>query len=72
MPKILIKYEDLEKNTYKNFKSILEFVNNFIRKKIEIDEKKILKTVEDCSFNNLSKLEKKSWFFRKRQKYKLF
>ena len=65
MPKIFIKYEDLEKDTYKNFKSILIFINNFIRKKIEINEKNILKTIEDCSFDNLSKLEQKIGFGEK-------
>jgi len=72
MPKILVKYEDLEKDTYKNFKSILEFINNFIKKKVEIDEKKILKTIENCSFDKLSKLEKKVGFAEKGKNVNFF
>ena len=33
MPKIIIKYEELEKNTHECFKSILTFINKFIKKK---------------------------------------
>ena len=72
MPKILIRYEDLEKNTYEIFKSILEFINNFIKKKIEINEKKILKTIEDCSFDNLSKLEREVGFSEKGKNVNFF
>ena len=34
MPKIFIKYEELEKNTHECFKSILIFINKFIKKKL--------------------------------------
>ena len=65
MPKIFIKYEELETNTHECFKSILGFINKFIKKKIEINDEKILKTVKNCSFDNLSDLEKKLGFAEK-------
>jgi len=52
---IIIKYEDLIDNTEKEFKKILDFVNDVM--KITIDEKKFLKSINSCQFSNLSKLE---------------
>ncbi len=62
-PKIVIKYEDLHSDTFNNFKSILIFIKKFI--KFEIEDKKIKKTIDICSFKNLSKEENKSGFKEK-------
>ena len=72
MPKIFIKYEELETNTHECFKSILGFINKFIKKKIEINDEKILKTVKNCSFDNLSDLEKKLGFAEKGKNVNFF
>ena len=72
MPKIFIKYEELETNTHECFKSILGFINKFIKKKIEINDEKILKTVKNCSFDNLSDLEKKFGFAEKGKNINFF
>ena len=40
-PKLLIRYEDLNKDTYNTFKKILIFTNQFLRNKIEITDEKI-------------------------------
>ena len=72
MPKIFIKYEELEKNTHHCFKSILTFINKFIKKKIDINDNKILKTIENCSFKNLSKLENKLGFAEKGKNVNFF
>ena len=72
MPKIFIKYEELETNTHECFKSILGFINKFIKKKIEINDEKILKTVKNCSFDNLSDLEKKFGFAEKGKNVNFF
>ena len=63
-PRIIIKYEDLHKDTFINFKKILFFVNKF--KKIEINENKIYKSIEKCSFNNL-KREEENFGFSERE-----
>jgi len=70
LPKVLIKYEDLHKDTLKNFKSILSFIKKFT--KIEIDDVKIKKTIYTCSFKNLSKIEKEKGFKEKLGKENFF
>ena len=70
LPKLFIRYEDLHENPIEHFKSILTFLNKFI--KIEIDEKKIGKIKDICSFDNLSKLENKIGFSEKTKKISFF
>ena len=68
---IVIKYENLIDNTEKEFKKILDFLNKIMP--ITADNKKILKTINSCSFSNLNKMENeygfkeaiKNKFFRK-------
>jgi hypothetical protein len=54
-PILIVKYEDLIIDTKKTFLSILNFLKNFMN--IKIDENKILKTVESCSFESVRKKE---------------
>ena len=72
MPKIFVKYEELEKNTHECFKSILIFINKFIKKKIDINDQKILNAVQNCSFENLSKLENELGFVEKGKNVNFF
>ena len=69
-PKLLIKYEQLKLNTFKEFKSILLFLNKFT--KFEINDQKIDKVIKDCSFENLTNLEKKIGFKEKFGKVNFF
>ena len=59
-PGILIKYEDLIDDTEKELRRILEFLKDKI--KVNLDEKKVKKTVEICSFSKLKNLENKKGF----------
>ena len=59
-PKVIIRYEDLHNDPFIYFKSILSFLRKFI--KFEIDDEKIKKTIEICSFKNLSEEEKRVGF----------
>ena len=59
-PKIIIRYEDLHLDPFENFKKILIFINSF--KKIEIEDSKIEKSVNECKFEKLSKLEQSIGF----------
>ena len=59
-PGIVVKYEDLKDNPNKEFKKILLFLKDKI--KFDLDETKIKKTIELCSFPNLSRLENKKGF----------
>ena len=71
-PKLLIKYEDLNQDTYSTFKKILIFINQFLGNKFEINEDKIKNTIEICSFHNLSKLENKIGFKEKEKNVNFF
>ena len=46
--KIIVKYEDLHHDAFKNFKKILNFVNTL--KTIDVDDEKIKYVLEMCKF----------------------
>ena len=52
---LIIKYEDLTDNTEKEFKKILNFLSNIMD--ININEKKILQSINSCQFSKLRKME---------------
>ena len=54
-PLLIVKYEDLIIDVKKTFLSILNFLKNFMD--IKIEENKVLRTIESCSFDRLSKNE---------------
>ncbi len=60
--KILIKYEDLEKNRLETFSKILNFVNKLINKDNEIDTNKLIKSISSTNFDVLKKREKVEGF----------
>ena len=60
-PILIIKYEDLIKDTKNTFISILNFLSALMD--IKIDEKKIINTVDSCSFEKLAEKEKTEGFF---------
>ena len=70
-PKIIIKYEDLIKNTENSFSKIINFLNK--TNNLQIDREKIIKAINNTNFNKLKKLEeidgfneaKENKFFRK-------
>ena len=57
---IIIKYEDLIDNTEREFRKILTYLKKIME--INIDEKKILKSINACQFSKLSKMEDASGF----------
>ena len=59
-PILNIKYENLINDTKNSLITIINFLQRFIE--VKFDNKKILKTVESCNFENLSKMEKKQGF----------
>ena len=60
-PVLIIKYEDLLKDTKKEFNKILDFLNKLI--KIEIDEKRISMVINSCNFKSLEQKVEKEGFF---------
>ena len=67
---MIIRYEDLKKNSFDNFKNILKFINNHVN--IEIDDQKIEKTITKCEFKNLQSYEKKNGFKERKSKELFF
>jgi len=59
-PVLIVKYENLIKNTNSSLEEIINFIKKFID--IKVDNKKILKTVESCNFKNLRKMEQEEGF----------
>ena len=60
--KLFIKYEDLELNRNETFLKILNFVNELLNKKDEIDEKKLRNSIKSTNFDVLKKEEEKHGF----------
>lgn len=56
----IIKYENLQKDTYKTFLECLNFIKQFYD--IEINEEKIKKTIERTNFSNLQKIDAEGKF----------
>ena len=59
-PILIVKYEDLIADTKNSFITIINFLKEFMN--IKIDQKKILNTIDNCSFDKLVELEKKQDF----------
>jgi hypothetical protein len=59
-PILILKYEDLIRDTKKSLIKIINFLNKFM--KIELDEKKVKKVINSCSFEKLAEMEKKYGF----------
>lgn len=62
---LIVRYEDLLEKTPSVLKDILNFINLFLKRKIEYNKKKILECINECSFKNLSSLEKNIGFAEK-------
>ncbi len=62
-PRLILKYEDLKKNEFENFKKILKFISQY--KEIEINDDKIKQTIEKCNFQKLKIEEKQNGFIER-------
>ena len=60
--RIIIKYEDLEKNTFETFEKLIIFINNLTNDKKKIDKEKILNSIKSTNFSILKKKEKEEGF----------
>ena len=61
-PSLIIKYEDLIKDTNSTFKKVLEFINKVTNSKNNINKQRLSKCVENCQFSNLKKMERENGF----------
>ena len=68
--KIIIKYEDLLKNSYENLLKIIKYLNDMCG--LNVDEKRIQKVNELTNFSNLQSMEKKYGFSERLSKKEMF
>ncbi len=59
---LFIKYEDIEKDKYATFKKIILFINSIFKKENQVDEKKLLNSINSTNFNNLKNKEENEGF----------
>jgi hypothetical protein len=57
-----IKYEDLERETFKVFKSVIEFISLISKDKKSFNREKAINVINSTSFETLKNLEKKRGF----------
>ena len=60
IPRIIVKYEDLVKNSYNSFYKVINFLSNII--KFNLDEEQIKFSVDNSRFEKLQSSEKKFGF----------
>ena len=60
--KLIIKYEDLEKNTTNTFETIISFTNKLMTGEKQIDKNKLNNSVETTNFEKMKKMEEKFGF----------
>jgi hypothetical protein len=61
-PILLIKYEELENETYFTFKKTLKFIKKISNSNFKINEQKIKESIKECEFGKLKELENKVGF----------
>ena len=61
-PTVLIKYEELENETFFTFKKTLKFIKKISNSDLKIDDQKIKNCINSCKFEKLKKLENKIGF----------
>jgi hypothetical protein len=59
---MVIKYEDLIKNTYEVFRDLIVFMNTLTKLNQPIDLQKLNNSIESTRFDNLKKLEENDLF----------
>ena len=60
--KMIIKYEDLENDTFKTLKNLIIYINTLNQTKDKLDEKKINNCIKTTNFEILKNKEKKEGF----------
>ena len=60
--KLIIKYEDLENNTYETFRDIIVFTNTLLNRTERVDKEKLNIAIETTDFKLLKKIEEKEGF----------
>ena len=61
-PTLVIRYEDLQNETYLTFKKVINFINNLNKSKSYFKREKAKKSIQSCDFERLKKLETNEGF----------
>ena len=61
-PVLLVKYEDLVKETFHVFKNVIQFINKLTNNQNKFNKDRAIKVIENTSFEKLQSLEKKYGF----------
>ena len=61
-PTLVIKYEDLQNETFLTLKKVINFVDNFDTSKKSFNKDKAKKSIQSCDFERLKKLETNEGF----------
>jgi hypothetical protein len=61
-PAIMVKYEDLLKDTLKTFKMVIEFIDLITKSQKKFNEKKAKISIQSTTFEKMKKMERKDGF----------
>ena len=61
-PVLIVRYEDLQKETFATFKNIVNFINEITKSKKSLDNEKIKNCIKSTKFENMQKLEQEKGF----------
>ena len=56
-PTLVIRYEDLQSETYLTFRKVINFIDNLSKSKHHFKREKAKKSIQSCDFEKLKKLE---------------
>jgi hypothetical protein len=61
-PTLVIRYEDLQNETFLTFKKVINFIDNLNKSKSHFKREKAKKSIQSCDFERLKKIEIKEGF----------
>ena len=61
-PTLVIRYEDLQNETFVTFSKVINFIDNLSKSKHHFNTEKVKKSIQSCDFEKLKKLETNEGF----------
>ena len=61
-PTLVIRYEDLQNETFATFEKVINFIDNLSKSKNHFKREKAKKSIQSCDFEKLKKLETNEGF----------
>ena len=60
-PILVIRYEDLQSETFQTLKKVISFIKDISKSKKNFDRSKAKETIKSCEFEKLKKMEEKNY-----------